>query len=194
VTIKAYLDSEGVVLCIGKRDHTIEEIQSKQPTVVTKIAEAPEGLIPKGSKPTYHTLVSGDGTSIEDYEVNESPLHLESLRVARYDSMDMVTGSVLAQGFTHNGIRFSLSIYAQTNWSEMWRQRHGTLFEYPVEISTLEEGITYLLADAEEVDTFYRAGYTKVREELIKGRALKKLVKEANTAASINGVVDSRIA
>jgi hypothetical protein len=68
----AYLDASNNVVGLSKTELTMAQAQERIPSITTIIANASSGLIAVGQEtdrfPYHHRWVSGDGTSLSDYE------------------------------------------------------------------------------------------------------------------------------
>lgn len=104
-------------------------------------------------------------------------------------AVDRQTQELIAEGFTFQGIVFSLSIVAQMNWTNLFIGR--TTLSYPLEVSTKDDGV-YRINNANELATVYSAGVLHVKSVLDAGRELKKQIKDAVTVVEVNAITDNR--
>ena len=127
-----------------------------------------------------HDVLVNDGTAKE--------LALDDYKQFRFNEIDAKTSGLIVAGFTYDSKRFSLSIYAQTNWNVL--KDETSEFSWPVEITTLDND-TYSLTEA-NITAFWTAGRDAVKTLLDSGRALKKSVFDAADESTIDAVSDGR--
>lgn len=190
----AFLDADGVVLALATSDRTIQEVQVKLTGVVTeRIEGAPEGLIPHFPTATsweYHKKTSGDGTSIDDYELLED---ISAAIVAKCDAIDTQSRALFALGFTHDGAVLSLSAQAQTNLLGL---RAGSEFVSDwstVKLSKLDNSLaSYPVSSLANFDVLFPTAMGRVMTIGGGGITLKDAARACTTKAELDAIVDTR--
>ena len=115
---------------------------------------------------------------------------LAVLKSARYDEIDSKTGKLIAEGFVHNGITFSLSANAQANLLGVYSARE--LLTYPFPWNAIDDSSTYNIADAVEMVTFFMTALSTKKARQDSGTALKIQIREAVDIAAVNAIIDNR--
>lgn len=110
---------------------------------------------------------------------------LEEYREAMIAAADLRTQTKIGAGVVWNGHTLSLSLQAQSNWTNLFISR--TALTYPKEVSTKDEG-AYSFATAAEVQAFYFSGLAHVNAILDAGRAIKVAATNAADAAALDAI------
>jgi len=128
----------------------------------------------KEIKPDY------DLTVVDDYKN-----HL-------YDKIDTKTQEIISEGFDFDSQTFSLSLPAQSNWTNIKSNKADfiTLGMFPLQVST-KDSSTYFLQEI-DVDNFYFTALSKVKNAYTSGSSLKKQVFDATTIEELDLVKDNR--
>jgi len=140
--------------------------------------------------PQKHWKVSGS-TVVEMTQAEKDVVDygdLAARKVTKNAAIDANTMVLIAGGFTYDSTTFSLSEYAQINWTVL--KTLESLFTWPVDISTKADG-EYSLTQA-NLDAFLDAGRLAVQGPMDSGRALKLSVNAAADQAALDAVVDTR--
>lgn len=118
---------------------------------------------------------------------------LEGLKAYRYKQIDSITQILIGQGFTFDGQVFSLSVAAQSNWTNIKSNKttFSAMGAFPLQISTKNDNI-YMLTEA-NVDSFWGAGFIAVKNAYTSGADIKKLIFDSTTIEQINTIIDNRI-
>lgn len=116
------------------------------------------------------------------------------LKEQRFAQIDVRTRALIAQGFTSSGKVFSLSIEAQSYWTNAYQAREvfTATGAYPLRVNTLDDLDAVDLADEAAVVAFYTAAVGTVKAHLGSGTQLKDQIRAATTPADIAAVVDNR--
>lgn len=115
---------------------------------------------------------------------------LAVLKSVRYDEIDAKTGLLISQGFTHNGVVFSLSANAQANLLGVYSARE--LLTYPFQWNAIDDSSTYEIADAVEMATFFMTALATKKARQDSGTALKIQIRDAVSIEAVNLIVDNR--
>lgn len=186
-----FVDSSGNVVCEDYNGCSLADAQVKNPTVTERIQGAPDAVTPqKVSFPTphqyyYHQKTSGDGTDISHY--TEVPV-LDELKAQRNGEIDQKTAALIAQGFLFDSKVFSLSIYAQSNWTNL--KNLEELLTWPVDVTTITDE-EYSLSQA-NMPAFVGTAAATIQAHYDSGRALKLQINAASTKAEIDAIIDNR--
>ena len=109
-----------------------------------------------------------------------------------FNSIDKKTSELIGQGFAFDSNQFSLSLAAQSNWTNI--KSNKAVFSasalFPIQISTKNNN-TYFLQEA-DVDNFFLSGLGAVKSAYTSGSDLKKLVFDATTIAELDLIQDAR--
>ena len=116
--------------------------------------------------------------------------NLAEYKTYKYNSIDLRSGELIAQGFVYNAKTFSMSANAQNNLL-------GTIIKkdvltYPFAWNTKDNSETYQIADATDMDAFFMTALGTKKAHQDSGSALKALVTAATTVAEVEAVVDAR--
>lgn len=112
---------------------------------------------------------------------------LEELKEIRYNEIDETSRTIIYQGFVFDGKRFSMSLTAQINWSNILLIPDNI---FPVPISTKDESVYYLsLANRQ---AFYLAAMNAKTIPLFSGNSLKEQIRLCQDEACVYAVVDNR--
>lgn len=135
----------------------------------------------------YHKLKDGaSGHSVEDYD---KVYNLDILKQKKCDEIDDKTDECIAKGFSYDDTIFSLSENAQTTWLGLVISKDS--LSYPMPISTIDSGV-YMLQDANSTAIFFGTGVQTIKHWYDTGRNLKLQVKDCQTKAEIDAIVDNR--
>jgi len=117
---------------------------------------------------------------------------LQQYKDFMFEQIDIKTGALIAAGFAFDAQTFSLSLAAQSNWSNI--KTNKAVFSgaalFPLQISTIDNNI-YMLAEV-DVDNFYMAGLTAVKTAYTGGSDIKKQVFDAVDIAALDLIEDNR--
>lgn len=116
-------------------------------------------------------------------------LWLDTQKHMRKLAIDKRTAQLFAQGFTYDGVLFSLSPVSQLNWNAIEAERDE--LTYPFDIST-KDGGEYQLPDAAAVHAFALTGLGAGQAYYDAGRNLRLLIDAATTQAELDAIVDDR--
>lgn len=128
----------------------------------------------------------------EKMEVDDQ--ELEEVKVKKIAEIDARTSELIKQGFFYNGYHFSMSEAAQRNWVGIAAAKANGLLQFPLTISTRDEG-AYTISDAQECTYFLLAFMlyqVDPNQPLAQGRALKAQVKACTTVREVMSIVDPR--
>lgn len=128
----------------------------------------------------------------EEFVQSEDPL--TRLKAQRYEQIDARTVELIFQGFTHAGKVFSLSLPAQSYWTNMLVAKDilTATGAFPLRVNTLDDTDAHNIADATEVVTFYATAVGTVKGRLGSGTVLKDQIRAATTVDEVEDVVDER--
>jgi hypothetical protein len=135
----------------------------------------------------YGTALA-DEPSLDALILSHDVQVLGFIKNKRYAEIDNKTNTLLGEGVLVDGVVFSLSLAAQTNWNILKNQESE--FVWPVAISTMDND-QYILQQA-NLSSFWSTGKDRVKLLLDEGRSLKKLIHDATTIDAVNLVVDTR--
>lgn len=137
-----------------------------------------------------------DGDSVIEMSQAEKDVadaaDLPALKTARYLEIDVRTGELISGGFLYAGLQFSLSTEAQARLMGINQVRENPAVVYPITWNNLSDTITYDLANAAEVLTFYLTAVGTYRAHVDSGTALKNQIRAAANKAAVDAVVDNR--
>ncbi|MCA9497098.1 MAG: DUF4376 domain-containing protein [Nanoarchaeota archaeon] len=117
---------------------------------------------------------------------------LNSFKDYLFNKIDAKTQSIIAQGFAFDGNTFSLSLAAQSNWTNIKTNKvdFAAAGLFPLQISTIDNN-TYMLSEA-NVENFWSAGLVAVKGAYTSGADIKKLVFDATTIEELELIEDNR--
>lgn len=118
-------------------------------------------------------------------------LNLDFHKQEKCENIDTRTRELIAEGFTHSGVNFSLSQNAQRNWMVNARELDLGHLTFPMNYPTNDDGL-YSIADATEFNTIYYAALSIIQGHVVDGATLKVQVKSAVDKAGIDAIVDNR--
>jgi len=117
----------------------------------------------------------------------------ETARKYQLTKIDSTTAKLIAKGyFVYADKYFSMSTAAQFNTLTMYTRRNDSTFMYPVIRSTQDSSDSVELINASNVEAFYTACESAVRELLDAGNALKSQVNALSTLEQVKAFVDPR--
>jgi len=119
------------------------------------------------------------GEFTKDGEIDNYKEHL-------FSRIDQRTREKIADGFMFEGMVFSLSSNAQTNYIAMLAAK--SMLSYPVTINTLDDSDVLSLADEDAVTHFCSTALNAAREVIDVGSELKQEVRQANTSEQLNDI------
>lgn len=132
-----------------------------------------------------------NGNIINKYMIYEKPegyaKTIEEVLEVKKDEIDKRTQELIFEGFTFNNLRWSLSINAQINWSNLPQMPE---FIFPLNIQDMD-GINYVLSYEERMNFYYTAMAAK-NTHLQSGNALKTQVSKLTTIQEILTFKDPR--
>jgi len=119
---------------------------------------------------------------------------LALLKATRCEEVDARTRELIAAGFAHDGKVFSLSIQAQSYWTNMFLAREVLAAQggFPLRANTLDDSDADDIADADEVVSFYTSAVLTVKAHLGGGTALKDAIRAAASVEEVDTIVDER--
>lgn len=119
---------------------------------------------------------------------------LPILKRVRLAEIDTRTQALIAQGFAYDGKVFSLSLPAQSYWTNLYqaRQLFTAMGGYPLRVNTLDDSSAYDVADEADAAGLYQAAVGTVKARLGSGTVLKDQVRAAATKADLDAIVDER--
>ena len=196
----AYLDVNGCVLATASVDRSLAEVNAKElggtGTAIEKITGAPEELqsaqaladiqmpidkvyaIPATiTLMAYHKKISGDGTNIGDYSLNDDVRGHQQWFNRLVDTMTWDNEDIV--GFVYNGNTYSLSFHRTQTWIGVYTASLGALLTYPFMIRDINYDKQYLQSDADTVG-FFGTGLTRVNT-LVNWAANKQELCNADT-------------
>ena len=105
----------------------------------------------------------------------------------RIKEIDEKTQKILAEGFSFDGKKFSLSNNAQMNWKD-----YSDLAEkhFPIKVSTIDDDIYLLTFD--KVKLFYEKAIDKKKAALQKGSEIKENIKKMKDTEDVLNLKDTR--
>ena len=185
-----YLDANDEVVASSVKERELTEPKLVSLSATSKVAGADMTIVYRGQPhmDTYHRRVSGDGTSLADYEELEYVDHKKAEKIAEIDAR---TVELIEAGFDYNGEHFSMSPAAQMNWTQLQVHNITGAVTFPVGVSTSDDG-EYQLQDAADFVGFITAIAGLKIASYDGGRVLKLQVKAATTLAEVAAVVDNR--
>lgn len=122
--------------------------------------------------------------------MDTSNLSLAQLKEYRYTEIDNKTGELISQGYTYNGIVFSMSANAQSNLLGTYSSKD--LLSYPFAWNSKDDSSTYQIADATEMTTFFMTALATKKAHQDSGTTLKTEVRDAVDIAAVNLIIDNR--
>ena len=124
---------------------------------------------------------------IDNHEV-ESLVELKAKRVAEIDNKTML---LIGNGFVFDSHNFSLSLAAQSNWTNIKANKadFAALGAFPLEI-TSKQG-AYFLAEA-NVFNFWATAMGTVKSLYGSGLTLKNAINTCLTKETVNAIIDNR--
>ena len=149
-----------------------------------------EGVSSIGNDYTFHGLTGNE--DLTEIIENHNPVSLDEYKVGKYQEIDNKTQILISQGFLFDGKLFSLSIPAQSNWTNIKANKQDfiDLGAFPLGISC-QDGSIYMLQEA-DVFTFWLTGMSTVKTHYNSGGILKEQVKNATTKEEIESIIDNR--
>lgn len=108
---------------------------------------------------------------------------------ARLAQVDQRTQELIAQGFSHAGKVFSLSLPAQNYWADIVNLPAEN---FPVEVNTLDDTSTHFVLDLAEAGVMKGAAMAAVLTALASGTAVKNQLRAATTPAELDAIEDTR--
>lgn len=151
------------------------------------------------SSPAEHRNISAGvaaiKTAAEISLYRNQPEVLEKIKKEKMDAIDTKTESLIAQGFLHNSLIFSLSSNAQLKWTGL---RLALITgdikpsDFPLDVPTKDDDACYEILDKFEAETMYQVAVGTVQTHIGGGQALKNAVLAALTAEEVDAIVDNR--
>lgn len=116
---------------------------------------------------------------------------LAALKEKRVNQIDAKTIQLISNGFVFDTKNFSLSLPAQSNWTNIKANMADfiTLNAFPLEI-TSRQGV-YMLSEA-NVFSFWATAMGTVKAHYGSGNDLKELITDAIDKAAVNAILDLR--
>lgn len=203
----AFLDSEARVVALGQAEDSwnLARIQEERPDVgaVEEIHNAPEGLFPyidnilllRPIDSTYHKKVSGDGTSIGDYE------EISELRILKIQKQEEIYARnwELYEGPNGLGMLFrdsylvNVDAPSQLNIIGFQLLASNMTFPYQYRCRDLKGKKTYCtMESAADLAALFAAAATRKLIISMSGESLEASVEAATTPEEIEAIVDTR--
>lgn len=110
----------------------------------------------------------------------------------RFEEIDNRTFELISNGFTYNGLVFSLSQNAQINILGMDATRFDPAMNYPIEYSTLDDLNHYSVVDADDLHSMYLAALGTKKYYVDSGTVLKDAVRNAIDENAVSLIIDNR--
>ncbi|MHA2254424.1 MAG: hypothetical protein ACXAD7_29055 [Candidatus Kariarchaeaceae archaeon] len=122
----------------------------------------------------------------------EKQLTLGELKTQRYIDIDSKTSILINAGFTFDSSSFSLSLAAQSNWTNIHsgKDELSASGAFPMDVTTLNND-EYSL-DYGDVNSFWMSAVGTVKYYYDSGRSLKKSIFDASGSAQVNVIIDNR--
>jgi len=139
------------------------------------------------------TVIERDDSNniINKYMIYEKPEGfantIEEALIVKKDQIDKRTQELIFEGFSFAGLHWSLSINAQSNWSNLPKMPE---FAFPLNMQDMD-GTDYVLSYEERMNFYYTAMAAK-NTHLQSGNALKTQVSELTNIEEILNFVDPR--
>lgn len=118
-------------------------------------------------------------------------LYTVDLNIAKedkYSYVDKNTVDLISAGFPFDGLKFSMSITAQINWSNLLNLPDAM---FPINVMSIDEQV-YVLTLAEKINFYYTALNFK-NGYLQSGSVLKGQIKAMNNIVDVENFVDPRV-
>lgn len=133
-----------------------------------------------------------DEEILDDIINNHEYITLAELKELKIKEVDQKTTDIINEGFEFDNKTFSLSMAAQSNWTNIKSNKNVfvAMSLFPIQISTLDSDL-YFLQDT-DVDTFWASGLNKVKYAYSTGGSIKKLIKDALTKIDLEQIIDNR--
>ncbi len=112
---------------------------------------------------------------------------INELKELRYSEIDDRSQELIFEGFNFQGLKFSMSLSAQINWSNLFNIPDS---HFPLSLMDKNENI-YSLQLSERVD-FYASAMNHKNSILQSGSVLKAQIKNSITVSQINSIIDNR--
>jgi hypothetical protein len=141
-------------------------------------------------------IIYGDSflneTLLDDIVNNHEPEILSELKAKRIQEIDLKTQNIISLGFNFDGKTFSLSLPAQTNWTNLKANADmlNSMGFFPIIVSTIDSEQYSLLY--ENVVGFWMSGFGKISSTYKSGSDLKVAILAATTKEEINLIIDNR--
>lgn len=134
---------------------------------------------------TGETSRVNNGVSVTIYKGDEPIVapSLEELKQAKIIDVDANTEDLISQGFTFDGVLFSLSAKAQINWSNIVNIP-SQLFPLPINGKN-DDG--YLLEESDKMNFYYTA-LNAVNSKLQAGSAKKRAIKACTSIQELEQI------
>ena len=151
----------------------------------TSVALVFQDTLTAGEVATLDTVVS-DHVALFDL--------LPEYKLEKQHVIDARTTELLFQGFTYGGKVLSLSISAQSYWTNLYQARNimAAAGLFPLTINTLNDLDTYVVVSVADAEGLYQTALGTMTSRLASGTALKSQVRAAATKAEVDAVVDNR--
>ena len=119
-------------------------------------------------------------------------LDLEGYKATRFVEIDDRTEELIKQGFTYQGLVFSLSQNAQINILGMDVTRDNPALTYPIEYSTIDDLNGYSVVDSTDLHYMYLTAMATKKNYVDSGTDLKDLVRDAIDYNAVSLIIDNR--
>jgi len=132
--------------------------------------------------------------TVAAHKAESAARQLASRKMNKCAEIDGRTSDLIAEGFTHAGIVFSLSANAQSYWTNLYQAR--AIFTatggYPLRVNALDDSESYAVPDEADVEALYVAALGAVSGALGRGTFLKDSVRAAVTVEDVDAIQDTR--
>jgi hypothetical protein len=135
---------------------------------------------------------SGNAVTTMSISEMEAIGYLDELKTQRYEQIDFRTAELINNGFTFDSSSFSLSLAAQSNWTNIYggQVALSASGNFPMNVTTIDND-EYSLA-YEDVTMFWLTAVGTVKAHYDSGRSLKKSIFDASGSAQVNSIIDTR--
>lgn len=140
--------------------------------------------------------LKADGDTVVEMTSLEKPdadtAELEAAKALKCSYIDLKTAQLITDGFEFVGKKFSLSLPSQAKMMGTHQVKDDPALVYPIKWNTKDEKASHNMANATDLDNFYKTGLGHIRQHLDDGTALKEQVRVATTVAGVWAVEDNR--
>ena len=170
---------------------TLLELIQQNPNKLITVEK--DGLIERFNYMFNVTVYMDSGNSYhrldEGWSLVRPPLEDRILLTLKL--IDMKTHEIIQRGFIWIGVKFSLSIPAQSNWNSLFTRNLAGKLSLPYEVTT-EDDDPYVIQDQSEFDGFIDQAVFVVGYQIYYGRQLKTYIKSVTTHEELDAFADPR--